>query len=86
MAISLLPIKRFRMGDPVMHRVKAITIKTVGYDSEYEELWVRFRNNKIFRYPGVPMKLFNDLCVADHAGNYFRERVSKLYRCYRHYA
>jgi hypothetical protein len=51
-------------------------LKSVGYDPDSKVLEVEFKSNgSIFRYPNVPLALYEGLMRAQSRGIYFREKI-----------
>jgi len=55
--------------------VDSSNIKTVGYMPEHKILEIEFHSGAIYRYAGVPKKVFVGLMRAKSKGKYFNKKV-----------
>lgn len=55
--------------------VKSSNIKEVGYDDKTHELFIRFNDDKLYKYPGVPEVFFKELVEAKSVGGYFHAKI-----------
>jgi lysyl-tRNA synthetase class 2 len=68
-----------------MHRlsVESSAIESVGYDAGSRMLEVEFEGGGVYRYLGVPPRVFETLLRAESHGTYVNRRVKPYYRCLR---
>lgn len=45
-------------------------IEGYGYDSKKKQLWIAFKNNKVYRYDKVPHEICDGLHQAESKGKY----------------
>lgn len=50
-------------------------IEGYGYISSRKELWVAFKNNKVYRYGKVPHEIANGLHEAPSKGEYLNQHI-----------
>jgi hypothetical protein len=62
-----------------MHFVNSSQISYVGYDKETKELFIKFKNNSVYRYARVPQDEYNNLLKAESVGKYFTEHIKNEY-------
>lgn len=62
--------------------VDSSMVHALGYDAEAEELEVVFASGKIWRYQGVPRKVYDELLAAESIGSYMRSFVIDCYPDY----
>lgn len=61
-------------------RVESSMIYAVGYDSEAQTMDVVFLSGRIYRYLGVPKKVYEGLMAAGSKGSYMRGHIIGVYR------
>jgi hypothetical protein len=59
--------------------VESSMLRFAGYDPEREMLELEFNNGRIYRYFGVPEKVFAELLTAESKGRYFLDQIDDLY-------
>jgi len=59
--------------------VESDMIHAVGYDPATQELEVIFNSGQIYRYTGVPRKVYEELLAAESKGSYMRANVIDMY-------
>ena len=59
--------------------VQSREIAIIGYEAESETLEIVFRRGGVYRYQGVPDKVFRELMTAPSQGTYFAEKVKQKY-------
>lgn len=63
-----------------MVAVRSSNIESIGYDTEAQELHVRFlRMPGVYVYPGVPESLYQDLLSARSKGKFFHRYIRRVY-------
>jgi hypothetical protein len=55
--------------------VKSRILRSVGYDESTKILEIEFQTGLVYKYSGVPPKVFTDLMHSDEIGKYFSEKV-----------
>jgi len=55
--------------------VKSRILRSVGYDDSTKILEIEFHTGLVYRYSGVPSKVYKDLMHSDEIGKYFSEKV-----------
>jgi hypothetical protein len=64
-------------------RVDSSMLHAVGYDAETEELEAVFASGQIWRYTGVPRRVYEELLAASSKGQYMNANVIDVYPEYR---
>ena len=59
--------------------VTSSNLAAVGYDSRKSELWVRFLDDSLYRYDGVPAIVHAELMAAASHGGYLHQHVKGRY-------
>jgi hypothetical protein len=59
--------------------VSSSNLHSVRYDPDKAELFVQFKNGKIYRYSGVSAAEHADLMEADSAGSHFASNIRGRY-------
>ncbi|PKL77867.1 MAG: KTSC domain-containing protein [Firmicutes bacterium HGW-Firmicutes-4] len=62
-----------------MIQVSSSNIAEVGYDDEREIVYVRFLNNTLYNYKGVPKIEFEGLLSAPSVGSYLHRNFKNVY-------
>jgi hypothetical protein len=62
--------------------VQSSMLLAVGYDEAAEELEAVFASGAVWRYRGVPKKVFRDLLASDSKGSFMRSMVIDVYPDY----
>lgn len=62
-----------------MHEVSSSNVGSVGYDANAQILYVRFLNNSLYIYKGVPQVEFDGLLTASSIGSYLHRNIRNLY-------
>lgn len=60
--------------------VESSNLKAVGYDPATGTLYVSFRSGHLYRYEGVPLKVYQDLLTGDSPGAYFAGLIRNKYQ------
>jgi hypothetical protein len=55
--------------------VKSRILRSVAYDDSTKILEIEFQTGLVYRYSGVPPKVFADLMHADEIGKYFSKKI-----------
>ncbi len=63
--------------------VTSSSLLRVGYDPETRELDLEFKDNRLYRYRGVPPEVHEGLIHAPSLGRYFLANVRGQYPCER---
>lgn len=56
-----------------MRVVESTNIDRLGHDGK--DLFVAFKSGALYRYPGVPKKVYDSGLMAPSAGRWFRDQV-----------
>ena len=60
-----------------MISVSSSNVQAIGYDEANQVLYVSFKNNSLYRYPGVPIAEFYGLQNASSVGSYLDANIKK---------
>lgn len=60
--------------------VTSSCLRSVGYDAKGKVLELEFHGGGIYRYEGVPKRVFDELMIAESLGRYF---IAEIRDCYR---
>jgi len=52
----------------------------VGYDDTTKNLEIEFQTGLVYRYSGVPPKVYKDLMSSDAVGKFFSEKIRNQFR------
>lgn len=55
--------------------VQSRILRSVGYDTGTKILEIEFQTGLVYRYSGVPPKVYADLMHSESIGKYFSEKV-----------
>jgi hypothetical protein len=67
------------MSMPEMQSVSSSNIAAVGYDAEYQIVYVQFLNGSTYAYKGVPEHEFENLKTAPSVGSYLNRYFKNVY-------
>lgn len=59
--------------------VNSSNIAEVGYDEENKEVYVRFLNNSLYVYKGVPIFEYESLINSPSLGSYLNRNYKNVY-------
>lgn len=59
--------------------VSSSNVGEIGYDEVDQILYVRFHNNALYVYKGVPIGEYEGLKVASSVGSYLHRNIKNLY-------
>ena len=62
-----------------MIEVSSSNIASIGYDESSSTLYIRFSNNTLYIYKGVPIVEFEGLKNATSLGSYLHRNIKNLY-------
>ena len=63
-----------------LHRVRSSAVEAIGYDPERRWLEVQWvGQTQVYRYYGVPVEVYEQLCTAESIGAYVNEWVKPHY-------
>ncbi|MFC6175052.1 KTSC domain-containing protein [Subtercola frigoramans] len=48
-------------------------VEAIGYDQQYEEVWVVFRSSGAYRYPGVPEHVWEEFVRSSSKGQFVNQ-------------
>ena len=65
---------------PLME-VKSSVLLAVGYEQISETLRVVFNSGSEYRYTGVPIQVYRNLCNAESIGQEFNRTIRNRYDC-----
>ena len=54
---------------------ESFNVEGYGYNSSQKELWVAFKNNRVYRYDKVPHEIANGLHGAPSKGKYLNQHI-----------
>jgi hypothetical protein len=57
--------------------VSSSNVQAIGYDETNQVLYVRFKNNTLYSYQGVPIAEFYGLQNASSVGSYLDANIKK---------
>lgn len=69
------------MNGVTMISVSSSNIHSIGYDKQNQLVYVRFLNNSLYVYQGVPESEFENLLRASSCGRYLHQRFINVYHC-----
>jgi len=55
--------------------VESSNISEIGFDQDTEELYVRFKSGKVYKYTNVPFSIYTALMEADSIGSFFHKEI-----------
>lgn len=64
---------------PNMFRVESSNVAEVGYDENDKTVYVRFLNQSLYIYKGVPESEFENLKNAPSVGSYLHRNFKNVY-------
>ncbi|KYH30637.1 hypothetical protein CLTEP_25340 [Clostridium tepidiprofundi DSM 19306] len=67
------------MNNVEMISVSSSNVDKIGYDRENQVVYVRFLNNSLYIYKGVPEFEFNALLNASSVGSYLHRNYKNIY-------
>ena len=67
------------MSLPEMLPVSSSNIDSIGYNEDNQEVYVRFLNNSLYVYKGVPLHEFENLRDAPSLGSYLHRNFKNVY-------
>ena len=62
-----------------MYEVSSSNVDAIGYDETNQTLYIRFLNNTLYIYKGVPVDEFEGLRNAPSIGSYLHRNIKNLY-------
>jgi len=69
------------METKVWQIVSSSMINSIGYDYLLKELYIEFKNSKIYSYSEVSHRTYNLLMEAESIGKYFNKYIKNDYKC-----
>lgn len=60
--------------------VTSSNLDSVAYDMDKQELYVKFKNNSVYKYLKVPSTEYDNLLGAESAGKYLNQHIKPLYQ------
>jgi hypothetical protein len=60
-------------------KVQSSMVWAVDYDPKTQVLEVAFKRTGVFRYSGVPVRVYRDMMRSDSIGSYLRSCVIGMY-------
>lgn len=67
------------MNNVDMILVSSSNVASIGYDENYQILYIRFHNGSLYEYKGVPVGEFQGLMSASSVGSYLHRNIKNLY-------
>lgn len=64
---------------PDMFPVSSSNVAEVGYDENTQTMYVRFLNQSMYIYKGVPLNEFENLLNAPSVGSYLHRNFKNVY-------
>ena len=55
-------------------------IEGFGYDPKKQQLWVAFKNNRVYRYDKVPYEICNGLHQSESKGKYLNSNIKDKFK------
>lgn len=55
-------------------------IEGFGYDSKKQQLWVAFKNNRVYRYDKVPHEICDGLHLAESKGKFLSKNIKNKFK------
>jgi hypothetical protein len=65
--------------DVEMIPVASSNVDSIGYDENFQTLYIRFLNGSTYIYKGVPIMEFEGLKNASSVGSYLHRNIKNLY-------
>jgi len=62
-----------------MIKVSSSNVKEIGYDGVNKTLYIKFLNNSLYIYNGVPINKFEGLKNAPSIGSYLHRNIKDCY-------
>ncbi|MDE5552958.1 MAG: KTSC domain-containing protein [Malacoplasma sp.] len=62
-----------------MFPVSSSNVDSVGYDENFQILYVRFLNGSLYIYKGVPLNEYQGLRQASSVGSYLHSNIKNFY-------
>lgn len=62
-----------------MTPVDSSNIESIGYDEDNTTVYVRFLNNSVYTYKGVPSHEYENLLNAPSVGSYLHRNFKNVY-------
>ena len=66
-----------------MKKVDSSVIAKVSYKAEEDTLDVVFVNESLYRYFGVPKKVYDKFMESDSKGEFFNQNIKDRYSCFK---
>lgn len=67
------------MSFPEMTKVLSSNIDEIGYDEQNQEVYIRFLNNTLYVYKGVPEHEYRNLSESPSLGSYLNRNFKNIY-------
>ena len=67
------------MNLPEMIPVSSSNIESIGYDEQGQQVYVRFLNQSLYIYKGVPLQEYENLRDAPSLGSYLHRNYKNVY-------
>lgn len=68
------------VGEKLLRKhVISSNLKSVGYDSTTDILEIEFKNGGIYRYSGIPARVYDELMSSSSHGRYFHKNIREKY-------
>lgn len=62
-----------------MNSIESSQIDSIGYDEETHILYIKFKNETVYRYFDVDPETYHVLLAAESPGSYFSRNVRTIY-------
>lgn len=67
------------MNYPEMQLVSSSNIESIGYDEQNQTVYVKFQNQSLYMYKGVPSHEYQNLIDAPSHGSYLNRNFKNVY-------
>lgn len=71
--------RKHKKEPPELVPVESSTLKEVGYDSDFHELTIKFRDDAVYHYSQVPESVHKELMDSESKGKYFHNQMRGNY-------
>lgn len=65
--------------DIELHSVVSSNLLKIGYNEQLQKLYVKFHNESIYVYEGVPLQIYEQLNSAPSIGKMFNKEIQKKF-------
>ena len=77
-----------RSVQPIISRIQrqavdSSALAAIGYSKRLEALEIEFRDGLIYRYTGVPLRMYRELISAESKARFYNKNIRGKYYCVR---